>query len=287
MACCSTSTTHSCSVHSSNTGSSLSTISSSSSSSSTTSTATTTTGNINSANTSVTTTNNHCISSNSNSSTASIISSTLLNPSGVSNISSIASFVNQSHVDVNLQPSAFPKGYIPKLSNDSTKWTCVFQNEWAEIAIVYYDGTDGQLSRQQIRGDKTANMNDSPSTTDTTPPPPATTTTTTSTTTTTATMNSSQTNDSSLSPLPSSSSSSCSTPRIQCKTLTEKDCFIKDGLLKYSLISSLFGIPDKTGFQGECVCLCESVYVCVYPHNLLCFFKMYYYYYIIIVSFNS
>ncbi|CAH8851111.1 unnamed protein product [Trichobilharzia szidati] len=270
MACCSTSTsTHSCSVAlSSNTGGSLSTISTITT---TSTTATTTTANINTTNTPVTTTttttNNSSNSSSTSASTASIVSSTLLNPT-VSNLTSINnnSFANQSNIDLSLQPSSFPKGYIPKLSNDSSKWTCVFQNEWAEIAIVYYDGTDGQqlLSRQQmIRGEKCTNLNDSPSTADTTPPPPATTTTTvtTSTTTTTNAGNSSQTNDSSLSPLPSSSSS-CSTPRIQCKTSTEKDCFMKDGLLKYSLISSLFGIPDKTGFQEidqilRKSCLCD------------------------------
>ncbi|CAH8559573.1 unnamed protein product [Heterobilharzia americana] len=149
------------------------------------------------------------------------------------------------------QPLSFPKGYIPKLLDDTTKWTCIFQNEWAEIAIVYY-GTDEHQRRQHIRHGRCMNLNDSLNTTTNTVSSSDNTLTSRSTVTVNTTSNDAL-----------SSSSDCDfKSQTQSGISAELKNFKKDGLLKHSLISGLFGIPDKTGFQEidqilRKSCLCD------------------------------
>ncbi|VDP60101.1 unnamed protein product, partial [Schistosoma curassoni] len=153
--------------------------------------------------------------------------------------------------------------YLPKLLNDTTKWTSVFQNEWAEISIVHYGSNEYQMKqqqqhhhhqqqhqRQQILDSKYMNsnihtndtlneMNDTSTISSSSFFTPTITTPTATTTTTTTT-------------IPITTNNSCpslSTSEIKFEHVNELNSFFNDGLLTYSSISTLFGIPDKTGFQ--------------------------------------
>ncbi|KAK4471525.1 hypothetical protein MN116_004945 [Schistosoma mekongi] len=152
-------------------------------------------------------------------------------------------------VDLNVlqqSPIPFPKDYIPKLLNDTTKWTRVFQNEWAEVSIVHYGSNECQLKQQQQQQQTTSSEQ------------------------TTGNNNNSMGDTSSL---PRSSTASTTTTCVSCPSVSTSEVhfehvkeelysFFRDGLLTYSSISALFGILDKTGFQEidqilRKSCLCD------------------------------
>ncbi|RTG90905.1 uncharacterized protein DC041_0005225, partial [Schistosoma bovis] len=145
-------------------------------------------------------------------------------------------------------PIQFPKDYLPKLLNDTTKWTSVFQNEWAEISIYINSNIDNNDILNEMNDTSTISSSSFSTTTTTTPTATTTTTTTTNTTTIPITTN--------------NSCPSLSTSEIKFEHVNELNSFFNDGLLTYSSISTLFGIPDKTGFQEidqvlRKTCLCD------------------------------
>ncbi|KAH8876485.1 GATOR complex protein DEPDC5 [Schistosoma japonicum] len=151
-------------------------------------------------------------------------------------------------VDLNVlqqSPMQFPKDYIPKLLSDTTKWTRVFQNEWAEISIVHYGSNECQLKQHQQQNTSSKQIND----------------------------NNNNHSSGGTSSLPTSPTTSTTTTHVSCPSVSTSEIhfehvkeelysFFKDGLLTYSSISALFGILDKTGFQEidqilRKSCLCD------------------------------
>ncbi|CAH8505024.1 unnamed protein product [Schistosoma turkestanicum] len=247
---------------------------------STTSTTTTTTTTNTTATTSTSTSNSNNTSSstptNTTITTASQLSTTTTTTTTIKqnefHCKLMHFFKTLSNVDFNLLsqlPMRFPKDYLPKLLNDPMKWTSVFQNEWAEVSIVHY-GANAECQwkalhhlqqqhqqQQQSHHQQTIDNYDLLNETGSTPNvfsccAAASSTMSTSATATTITITANNESCPSLS----------TSEEVHFDGKNELNSFFKDGLLTYSSITALFGIPDKTGFQEidqilRKSCLCD------------------------------